>query len=370
MNLKNDLYSVQLKLRQCLIGKRYEFLNKKNSEINFETFAPKKILFVLSGLLGDSVMSAPTITAAREIWKNSCITLLGKNSNCELLADCPHIDEFYECNADPFSLRKSDEIKKLQNWLGSQDFDLAVILLGDQFAHLLAKAKIPVRIGVKNTPLESCLTNVYDIGNPRIWGANERLNALRCLGYSVGNTVPQLWVNSEAQKSGRGKLSALGLKETDKYAILHPFGSTPRQWWNLKNVTPLANELFEKHNFKTVLIGGNEVLSQVSDVDNFVINSIGKLKLSELLAVIEGSNLVITTDSGPFHIAGALRKSIVGLFRARRPEHAKQYPTAKVLFGQFADCQYLCEWDHCSNNPCNQLSRISPEEVIKILSSN
>jgi ADP-heptose:LPS heptosyltransferase len=371
MNLKSNLYNYQFKLRQRLIGKYYEYRKSSNLEINPESFRPGKVLFVLAGLLGDSVMSSPTISDSRKLWPDSRITLLGKKHNCELLADCPSIDEFYECSADPLSLRKSNEIGNLQKWLESQNFDLAVILLGDQFAHLLAKAKIPVRVGVRGTLLESCLTNLYDIGSPRTWGTKERMNALRCLGFQVGESLPRLWVENEARKSASRKLREAGLKSNESYAVFHPFGSTLRQWWDLENAVPLANHLREKYNLKIVLVGksynlnGTEVVPRVrEEFESVIVNTTGKLELPELLAVIDNSKLVITTDSGPFHIAGALQKPTVGLFRARRPEHARSYPTARVILGVNEACQKNCRWDHCDSNPCRQLSNISLEHVL------
>lgn len=360
MNLKSVLYTLQLRTRQRLIGKRYASASEKIA-IQPDVYQPNKLIFVLAGLIGDSVMSLPAIIEARRIWPNAHITVLGKKHNRELIAACTFFNEFYECNADPFSLRKSGEIKKLESWLSEQGFDAAFILLGDQFAHLLAGAGIPVRVGVSGTALENCLTHTYEIGSPRAWGSNERLNAVRCLGYSVEMAAPELSVDDEARQRGREKLAALGLDENRDYAVLHPFGSSRRQWWKIGDVGELAAKL-EEDDIQTVLIGGIETVSQISN-DATVIDSTGQLTLPELLAVVDGSKLVITTDSGPFHIAGALGKPIVGLFRSRRPEHAKQYGTASVLFGENDRCMQACKWNSCETEPCRQMEEITVEGV-------
>ena len=362
MPLKSFLYETQLKLRQGMIAR--SFKSVKAADLDVQTLEPAKILFVLAGLIGDSVMSLPAISEARRIWPEARITVLGGKHNRELIAACSFFDEFYECNADPFSLRKSGEIRKLEAWLSEQDFDAAFILLGDQFAHLLARAGIPVRVGVEGSPLENCLTHVYDIGSPRTWGSDERLNALRCLGYQVEGTPPSLSVNVAARQAAREKLVRLGLDESKDYAVLHPFGSSRRQWWKLEDVGTLATNLKERHDLQTVLIGGSETVSQAAKDAN-IVDTTGQLSLPELLAVIDGSEIVITTDSGPFHIAGALVKPIVGLFRARRPEHKKQYPDTTVVFGENDHCMQDCEWDRCETMPCRQMENIQIDEVIK-----
>jgi ADP-heptose:LPS heptosyltransferase len=197
------IYSLQYKGRQKAVNQfgrfRNVFYKQSIPQIDIKTFAPNKVLFVVCGLIGDSVMSIPTIIEARRIWQNSHFTVLVRKHNHELLSGNPSIDEFYECSADPFSFRKAGEIKNLQNWLSSESFDVAIILGVDQYAHLLAKAKIPVRVGVKGSMLESYLTHTYDIVSPKICASNERLNSLRCLGYKVENTLPKLWV-AEAAK--------------------------------------------------------------------------------------------------------------------------------------------------------------------------
>lgn len=332
---------------------------------------PERVLFVLAGLIGDSVMSVPSILEARRIWPAARIAVLGKRHHRELLAACPMIDEFFECNADPFSIRKSSEIAGLKEWLKAGKFDLAVILLGDQFAHLLAKAEIPTRVGVAGAALQATLTHTYNIGSPRTWGRNERLNSLRCLGLESPDREPELWVVTEALESSREKLLGMGLGGEQRYAVLHPFGSTPRQWWELSKLPALVEGLYRQHGLCSVLVGkaydlhGVKVEPKFELASDLLVNALDRFTVSELVAVIEQAELVVTTDSGPFHIAGALRKPTVGLFRARRPEHAGAYPLAKVLFGENEICQMECTWDECCADPCRQMAEISEIEVLE-----
>jgi ADP-heptose:LPS heptosyltransferase len=364
MNLRSQIYTAQFNARRWLSGRYYRWRNV--FEPPAELTAPRRVLMVVAGLLGDSVMSIPTIMAARQIWRDAEIVVLGKKHNFELLAACPFISDFYVYQPDPFSLKHKSETATLQKWLNEANFDAAFILLGDQFAHLLAKARIPLRVGVKGDLQEPCLTHTYEIGSPRTWGANERLNSLRALGCAVDNIAPQLWVQEAARQSAKQKLIECGLETAAEYAVVHPFGSTRRQWWSLDKTVELAHHLRSDYNLKTVLIGGRETIEAVTEtVKENLVDTTGKLSLPELLAVIEGAKFVVTTDSGPFHIAGALQKPIIGLFRSRRPEHAAAYETAKTVFGKDETCQSACRWDFCRAKPCRQLEEISTDGVLK-----
>ncbi len=351
------IYKSQYELRQ-----RVEALRSFRSGTVSLAGTPKQVLFVLSGLLGDSVMSLPAIAAARGLWPEARITVLGKTHNRELLRADPNLDEFYVCDADPFSLRRSAEIARLRSWLAEQRFDVAIILLGDQFAHLLARAGIPVRVGVKDTILEPCLTHAYEIGSPREWGTRERLNCLRVLGAEVTDRVPKLYVDAEAADTAASKLSERGLSPGERYAAFHPFGSTSRQWWPMENVPEFLRLAESQTGMRVVLLGGKETQAAETGTDG-MIDTRGRLTIPELLAVIDGSEVVVTTDSGPFHIAGALGKQIIGLFRNRRPEHATAYPTARAVLGMNEKCNTECDWDKCAADPCRQMRAIPVASV-------
>jgi ADP-heptose:LPS heptosyltransferase len=117
-----------------------------------------------------------------------------------------------------------------------------------------------------------------------------------------------------------------------------------------------------------VLIGGKETVGIIHTSAD-IIDTTGQLTLTELKAVIANAELVITTDSGPFHIAGAFGKQIIGLFRARRPELAGIFPAARVILGQNETCQKTCKWDHCRTANCKQLFNISVNDILLKISN-
>jgi ADP-heptose:LPS heptosyltransferase len=245
----------------------------------------------------------------------------------------------------------------------SQNFDVAILLLANQYAHLVAAAGIPVRVGERGDWQQNSLTHTFEIHSPREWGPPERLNAIRCLGYEIPDTQPQLWVDEKRRAAAREKLAALGVSGGEGYVVLHPFGSTKVQWWALERVGSLASAITSRFGLKVLLIGGPETRAAPNLDAGSVVDTRGLFGLGELMAVIETSRAVITTDSGPFHLAGALGRQIVGLFRSRRPEHARRYPTANVILGEAEGCEVRCQWDGCAVLPCLQMEHISPDAV-------
>lgn len=364
--LFGGIYESQLNARQVVAALLFRLSGDRRSELNIE---PKRVLFVCTGLIGDTIMCTPVLAAARSFWPNAQFTLLGQPHNCDLLRASPIIDSLFETGIHPFSIGKRSQKRKLLNWCKSKQFDLSIILLGDHFAILPARAGIPVRVGVRGRLLDRCNTHLYDMGSPRVCGPSERLNSLRCLGYVIDDEPqPMLWVEPQARISAIHRLAKLGLPPGVRYVAFHPFGSTRRQWWPVERVASVADELWRIYGLRVVLLGGKNTQEFASkSLGVHVINSVGQLTLPELLGVIESAFLVISTDSGPYHIAGALKRPLIGLFRARRPEHAKLYLGSHVIFGEDATCHEFCSWDMCRETPCCQLLSISVKQLLDMV---
>jgi heptosyltransferase-1 len=251
-------------------------------------------------------------------------------------------------------------------------FDVALLVLGDQFALMLAEAGVPVRVGVRGHALAPCLTHEYDIGSARMWGPDERLNALRVLGFDVAAAVPRLHPSAGTLKSGVDALARIRAESVSdpaknmarqRYAVVHPFGSTRRQWWPVDRVNELARHVAKANGLPTVLIGGGDTRAANVPLPPDGLDARGRLSVRELVGVLAGADLVVSTDSGPFHIGGALGRPLIGLFRARRPEHATRYPQAHVRFGEFESCTRECEWDRCAAESCRQMADLSVDAI-------
>ena len=363
-------YETQLNIRRWLTGRccrmRKAVRRRAGSVPSIRERPPDRVLIILAGLIGDSVMCAPVLEEARRVWPTADITLLGQQHNCDLFSDCPHIDRLYTARVHPFSIRDRREFSSLRGWVAANNFDVGIILLGDDFAALLAEVGIPMRVGPQGTLLEPCLTHPYDSAIPRTWGPDEKLNALRSLGCEVRNIPPRLTVSDSSRISARGKLSRLGMSDGTRYAVIHPFGSELMKWWPFDRAQELAAALADGTGLMSVLIGGPEVrLRGAIPAFTRGIDAIGAFSLRELTAVIEGCTITITTDSGPFHIAGALGRPTVGLFRARRPEHAARYSLNAIVFGSDEECDEKCSWDRCRFNPCRQMGSITTSQVLR-----
>jgi ADP-heptose:LPS heptosyltransferase len=319
---------------------------------------------VCTGLIGDSVMCLPAIRAARELLPKAELVGLVTEMGRTLLGATDSLDRFVICDGAPLRLRARPRAmtRALERQLAAEAPSLAVIFLGDDYAPLLTRACVPHRVFVAESAFASLATATYSIGDARTWGPEERLGAWRALGLRPRRELPPLLPAPGALRSVAARLQGL----PRPWLVIHPFGSTTDQWWPLPAAAAASRSLRERLGGSVFLVGGRKGHAPPArPLPSEMIDLFGQLALEELIALIAMSDCVISTDSGPFHLAGAMGRVGVGLFRASRPEHAGRYPSiATVMAPDLAECRAACRWDKCGFRPCRQMAALSPEAVL------
>ena len=370
MSLVSRFYNWQYEIRQAWVGAIFRIRTPRPTVAPPVPENPRRVLLVLSGLIGDTVLSTSLIIEARRVWPQARLAVLGRARNCALLHDCPLVDEFIETSVDPFALVRRPDVGALRLRLKDAGFEIAVIALGDQFASLLYEVGIPVRVGVKGHWLQPCLTHTYEIRDGHGWGPNDRLGALRALGYHTQPAPPTLWASRQTSDGAMGRLLEHGLPAGQRFMVFHPFGSSWIKYWPMDRVKEVADRIWEQKGLYCVIVGGPETVGRVEPgLGASIVDSTGRLSLQELTGVIADAELVVSSDSGPFHMAGALGVPLVGMFRTQAPEHAGYYPQARTIFGSHPDCAGHCEWNRCDWQPCRQMLSLDSQTVLDAIAA-
>lgn len=102
--------------------------------------------------------------------------------------------------------------------------------------------------------------------------------------------------------------------------VIHPGASKSKKQWGAEKYGHLAKMLLREPQ-GTVLITGSKAEEGIcSDIEKYiggsrrVLNFAGKLPLDEFAALVKSTNLFISGDTGPFHIAMAVGTPTVTLF--------------------------------------------------------
>lgn len=117
-----------------------------------------------------------------------------------------------------------------------------------------------------------------------------------------------------------------------------------------------------------VLVGGpNDAWASAAFAGKRIRDEIGRLTIPETLALLDASDVIVTHDTGPLHLAGVTSVGIVSIFgptdpRGRLPQRAG---TVALWGGEGFACRPCYdgrEYAPCTNNACMQ--QVSPEMVI------
>ena len=122
--------------------------------------------------------------------------------------------------------------------------------------------------------------------------------------------------------------------------IISPCSSHPLRNWSTERYAAIADYAIETLNAQVILCGGPSAVEKQTGIDienqmqNSVLNLIGKDTLKKFLALLQGVNVLISPDSGPVHMATGLGIPVIGLYAASNPKRTWPLSQSKMVCGQ------------------------------------
>ncbi len=173
---------------------------------------------------------------------------------------------------------------------------------------------------------------------------------------------------SEKRTAGLA-LEAAGVDLDKPVVILNPGAAYgPAKRWPAERFAA-AGALFQKKHKASVVITGSEeerLLAEriASLLPRPATVLAGRTGLRQLLSVISRAALFITNDSGPMHLANALRVPVVAVFGPTDPAVTRPYHQPSVVLKKEAVCwpclYRACPFDH------RCMTAVTPEEVYAV----
>ena len=135
--------------------------------------------------------------------------------------------------------------------------------------------------------------------------------------------------------------------------------------------------LTEKLGAKIVLSGAKKDSVLVEEIRGMMKNSpiisCGLTSLKELGALLERADLVVANDSGPMHLAVAMKSNVIALFGPTSPGLTGPYGKGnyKVIW-KTEECEVHCYDFTCTDNRCMALITVEDvfEEAKKVLNAD
>lgn len=318
-----------------------------------------KILVRLPNWLGDMVMSVGFLHQLPHFFPGAEISVIAKKGIHELLPFFPDTKHQFVFSKDEFKgmtglVRFGKEVKQ------TDKFDL-FFCLPDSFsaAIMSATSGADKRIGYKKEMRQILLTDSF-LKPEGLHRVEEYIKLV------------ELFTNKKAQAIDVS-LKHNFLKKD--YVVVNINSEASSRRLTVAKATELLSTLRKNVKQKIVLIGApkekdfvDSVVSRLNDLSN-IENYAGKTSLAQLCELLASAQAMLTTDSGPAHLANAFGTHTVVLFGAGRESNTAPYNKNFrniIRLGQLS-CE-PCEKNVCVKYATPQcLERLDSTRIVETL---
>ena len=323
----------------------------------------KKILIFTGGGIGDVIMSLPTLKSLHECFKDKEIDIAISSRTRDIIDTLPNWNDIIIW--DKGLVKKTISRSIISNYklfleLRRKQYDLLIDIETIEslraavkrfvFFKLINVKKIAGRdtdgkgfflhYGAK----ERLLSTEHEV--------NRRLSVVEALGCKISNMNMFLELTDSHIDKANNILQARGLTDSDFIVGINPNAFRPTRRWGIDRFIMLAKKIRDYYGAKLFIIGGEGDASTLE----IILRELGTkgcfeligLDLITLAAVISRLNVLVTNDTGPMHIAAAVKTPVVAIFG---PENPHRY--APYISDEFRRLVYI---NNVSCRPCTKFN--------------
>jgi heptosyltransferase-2 len=302
---------------------------------------PDKVVIIRTDRIGEVLLASVSINSVRKRFPNAKISFITSEYSRPLLENRDDLDKlmvFDNYNGKPV-LKSALALSKI---LKKERFDMAIVLNPHKILHLgCLLAGIPVRIGFDRKWGFTLNRKMKDLRHEgKKHEVEYTLELMNFIESDDERIMPRLDMDKAFEEKIRGLFDEQGYDMTKPYIALHAGSSNPVKIWPSFKYAELINMITGSTDINCVLLGTEKeknITSAIIDaVDVNVLDLTGKLDLGELTCVLGASALFIGNDTGPTHMAAALRVPVISIFRntaaGSNPARWRPYTEKAVVF--------------------------------------
>jgi lipopolysaccharide heptosyltransferase II len=323
---------------------------KRQPPLTPQSFHPRRILVIRLDLIGDLVLSLTVVRALKRGYPDAEIDLLALPSSASIVGHDPDIAEII--TYDPNVWRRPRALLQARNWraasslrrrLRTRHYDLAVSVFGPWASILAVVSGARRRLGFAQEGYPGFMT---DSVAGRHWDPRDHkhevdycLELAQAAGVNVGpdDRIPHLYVDAEAREAAEALLHAEGWQPDRALIACHVSSNNGQsKRWPIPYWATLIDRLIREDGVNVVLTGAPGDLPLIESIlkrsREHPINMAGKTSLPQLAGLLQCADLLVTGDSGPMHIAGAVYTPLIAIHGPTDPALSGPVsPAATVL---------------------------------------
>lgn len=280
--------------------------------------------------MGSIIQATPLLKTLRKKYPNAKIIFVTSASNESLFHFIDEVDEVFFVSDNGIAALVSSSLSLLLKlWKSRPDAYIDLEIYSNYSSVITTMSLARNRMGFfKDDKMyrKGMYTHMifFNIKSPVSQTYLQFARLLGCKEIVAEASINATKIDASAMARISKKLNNIIL---DKYILINPNASDLRleRRWPSENVVQLVKAIgFEFPDLKIVLIGDKNEVEHVNKIASQlgfnVFDSSGKLSLHELIALISHSDLLITNDTGPMHLAFGLKAKTVSLFGPCSPQ--------------------------------------------------
>jgi lipopolysaccharide heptosyltransferase I len=189
------------------------------------------------------------------------------------------------------------------------------------------------------------------------------LNALGIATPEVEYKLPLF--DNDYQKAG-DLLKRYDLENPQRVVAINPVAKWATKLWSNQKFAQLADGLMDQFAFGVVFTGSQSDRSTIDDIISKMkgraVNLAGETTLKVLAALYAKAQMVISTDTGPMHLAAATGTPVVALFGPTAPWRTGPYGSGHQIVTAELECA-PCFKRQCETIDC--MHQISVSQVLE-----
>lgn len=325
-----------------LANKKATASKKRKAKDKKQNARYENILIIKPSSLGDIVLALPALSALRKSFPCARINWLVRPEFAQLLENHPHLDRVISFDRKFLGTAWRDfralrALFLLIRLLRQSRFDAVFDLQG-----LLRTALLAWLSGCRNRfGMAKAREFAYLFYNHKVEQSKEQIHlvdyyariiaAAGALPGSVEFVLP----GDDAAERRAGRLLAAHGADVINYAVFVPSSAHRDKCWPIENFAVLADRVSSRFGLSIIAVG-TEPDKPITDrfrrfAGGLVIDFAGLTGIVELVALLRGARLVVSNDTGPGHVAGALGVPLVLIFGRTNPARVAPYGRPETI---------------------------------------
>jgi len=322
-----------------------------------------KILFFKAGAIGDFLQSLPALRALKKKFPSAHVDVVVSSGIEQLIQGTDIANTIYIYDKEAFKTNIIDFVS-FGLRLRKERYDLFVDMQSSTRSLILRRLSGASRVLVYRKQKK------VKPGERRLHAAENFMEAIRPLG--ITDAVDRIRL---PLKPGEGAgvdrfLTERGInKDKPLIALNCGVGSArPSRNWFPERFTILADRLISDLGAEVVFVGGREdrelVDSVMARMKRKAVSAAGELPIARTAALLARCKCLVSSDTGPLHLATAVQTAVVGLFGSTDPRRTGPVGPGHTVLLKKLPC-VPCEDKHCPFGTRKCMADITVEEVFE-----